>query len=156
MTTTRLLALIAVCAPLSIAHAAARREQKTEAAVLAADDDWLTAERLGNVSALDARLADEYREVDPDGKVYPKSVLLASTARRPARATGSPASVAAEFRKQHPLIEKVVIIGDTAILSFHSVDPATTNLVLSVDVFAYEHGMWRGVLSKQSNQPKGG
>lgn len=33
-------------------------EPHTEAAVLAADDDWLAAERRGDVQALAARLAD--------------------------------------------------------------------------------------------------
>jgi hypothetical protein len=43
-------------------------EPRTEAAVLAADDDWLAAELRGDVKALDARLMPTYRDVTPEGQ----------------------------------------------------------------------------------------
>ena len=125
-------------------------EPKTEAAVLAADDDWLAAERRGDVAALDARLAPDYREILPDGTVHFKAHMLDATAHRKDKATDSPKKVAADFRAKHPIVEKVLILGDTAVLSFHSIDPGKQAVVLSVDVFAYDLGKWRGMLSMQS------
>lgn len=126
-------------------------EPRTEAAVLAADDDWLAAERRGDVNALSARLADGYRDVEPDGKVNDKVQLLRWTAERKDKASGSVAEVAATFRKLHPMDLRVAIFGDTAIVSFHSLDPNAAALVKSVDVFSYVDGMWKGVLSKHSS-----
>jgi hypothetical protein len=131
-------------------HAADRPEPKTEAAVLAADDDWLAAERRGDVAALDARLAPGYRDILPDGSVHLKAHMLEATANRKNKSTLPAKQLAAEFRAAHPIVEKVVILGDTAILTFHSVDPAKQAIVLSTDVFAYDHGKWRGMLSMQS------
>lgn len=127
-----------------------RAEPKTEAAVLAADDDWLAAERRGDVAALDARLAPDYRDVLANGTVHLKAHLMDTLAHLKVKATEPAAKVAADFRAAHPAIETVVIRGDTAILSFHSVDPAKQALVESVDVFTYDHGLWRGVLTVQT------
>jgi hypothetical protein len=148
-----ILGLALLAATPSSARAPARAEPRTEQGVLAADDDWLAAERRGDVAALDRRLSDQYQDVEADGRAHPKSELIDMTAHRATPATGSPAEVAAEFRRQHPVIEKVVIVGDTAILSFHSVDPSKQTLVLSVDVFSYQDGVWKGVLSKHSGMP---
>ena len=147
---SRFAALLGAVALSSLATgvgAADRVEPKTEAAVLAADDDWLAAERRGDVAALDRRLDDSYRDVKSDGKVHLKADMLRAVANLKVKATDPAAKVAADFRAQHPMLEKVTIVGDTAILSFHSVDPAQQAIVRSIDVFTYEHGMWRGVLS---------
>lgn len=155
MARSRFLSL-AIGGPLLLAAstaAIARAEPKTAASVIAADDEWLASERLGDVARLNARLADEYRDVLPDGKVHLKSQLLKAVANHKDRATGTVAEVAAAVRKQHPVIEKVVIVGDTAILSFHSVDPTLEPLVRSTDVFTYDHGMWKGLLSTHAALP---
>ena len=131
-----------------------RPEPKTVAAVLAADDDWLAAERRGDVAALDARLADGYRDIEADGKAHSKAELLAYTARRPDKSTAPAGQVAREFRAAHPITERVLIVGDTAVLSFHSVESTQQDAVRSVDVFAYRNGMWRGVLSDHAIAPK--
>jgi len=126
-------------------------EPKTKAAVLAADDEWLGAERIGDVGTLNARLADQYQDITPTGEVHSKAQLLAATAARTNRATGTIAEVAAAFRKQNPIVETVLIEGNTAILSFHSPDPALEPIVRSEDVFTYEDGMWKGILSAHSS-----
>ncbi len=132
-------------------QAAGRLQARTEAAVLAADDDWLAAEQRGDVPALEARLAPGYRDIEPNGTVHLKAELLAFTARRQNKATGRASEVAAGFRAKHPAQEKVLIVGNTAVLSFHSIDPTEQALVRSVDVFAYQNGMWRGVLSSHAS-----
>lgn len=146
-------ALLALAFAAATGGSACAAEPKTEAAVLAADDDWLAAERRGDVGALDRRLADDYREITPEGKVIPKAALIDATARRKDKSTEPPAQVAAAFRAQHPMREAVVILGDTAILSFHSIDPRDTAMVRSIDVFTYDNGRWRGLLSHQSSMP---
>jgi hypothetical protein len=137
----------------SAGPAAAADEPRTQAAVLAADDDWLAAERLGDAAALDARLADAYHDVSPTGSVHLKAHLLEHTRTRKDKMTGTPQEVAAIVRKKYPVRETVEITGDTAVLTFHSVDPAQNDRILSVDVFTYENGRWRGMLSVGTTQP---
>lgn len=120
-------------------------EPHTAAAVLAADDDWLAAELRGDVSALDARLMPSYRDVTPEGKVHTKSDLLGGVAKHPNKVTTSPQQAAADFRAQHPVVEHVLIEGDTAILQFEKTEGP--GIILSVDVFVYEDGRWRGLYS---------
>ena len=122
-------------------------EPKTEAAVLAASDDWLAAERRGDVAALDRRLMPEYRDIEPNGHVHPRSALIAHAVNLKDPSTVPAKQLAAEFRKAHPVIEKVIITGDTALLSYHSTDPQTEDEVRSVDVFVYDQGRWRALVS---------
>jgi hypothetical protein len=98
-------------------------EPQTEAAVLAADDDWLAAELRGDLKALDARLMPTYRDVTPEGKIHTKQDLLAGVAKHPDKVTTAPLQAAADYREQHPAIEHVLIEGDTALLQFESRKP---------------------------------
>ncbi len=116
-------------------------EPKTEAAVLAASDDWLAAERRGDVAALDRRLMPEYQDIEPNGHVHPRSALIAHAANLKDPSTVPAKQLAAEFRKAHPVVERVIISGDTAVLSYHSTDPR------SIDVFVYDQGRWRALFS---------
>jgi hypothetical protein len=142
-----LLGAVALSLLATAVSAAGRVEPKTEAAVLAADDEWLAAERRGDVATLDRRLADGYRDVMADGKVHVKADMLRAVANVKDKATDPAKKVAADFRAKNPIVEKVQIVGDTAILTFHSVDPAQQAIVRSMDIFTYDHGMWRGVMS---------
>jgi hypothetical protein len=125
-------------------------EPHTEAAVLAADDDWLSAELRGDLTALDLRLMPAYRDVTLEGKVYSKQDLLAHAAKRPNKVTTPPVQAAAEFRAKHPEIEHVLIEGDTAIVQFESTKPEEQGIIQSIDVFVYEGGHWRGLYSAHS------
>jgi hypothetical protein len=122
-------------------------EPRTEAAVLAADDDWLAAELRGDLKALDARLMPTYRDVTPEGKVYTKQDLLAGVAKHPDKVTTAPLQTAADYRAQHPVVEHVLIEGDTALLQFESLKPEEQGVIRSVDVFVYKDGHWRGLYS---------
>jgi hypothetical protein len=125
-------------------------EPHTEAAVLAADDDWLAAELRGDLSALDARLMPSYRDVTPEGKVHTKQDLRAGVAKHPGKVMTTPLQVAADFRAQHPVVEHVLIEGDTAILQFESTKPEEQGVIRSVDVFVYRDGRWRGLYSSHN------
>lgn len=122
-------------------------EPKTEAAVLAASDDWLAAERRGDVAALGRRLLPEYQDIASNGHVHPRSMLIAHAANLKDPSTVPAKQLAAEFRKAHPVVEKVIITGDTAVLSYHSADPQAEDAVRSIDVFVYDHGRWRALVS---------
>jgi uncharacterized protein DUF4440 len=125
-------------------------EPHTEAAVLAADDDWLAAKLRGDLSALDARLMPSYRDVTPEGKVHTKQDLLAGVAKHPNKVVTTPLQAAADFRAQHPVVEHVLIEGDTAILQFESTKPEEQGVIRSVDVFVYRDGRWRGLYSSHN------
>ena len=61
-----------------------------------------------------------------------------------------PAKQLAEaFRKAHPEIEKVVLTGDTALISYRA--PETEEEVSSVDVFVYDQGRWRALVSTHNS-----
>jgi hypothetical protein len=107
-------------------------EPRTEAAVLAADDDWLAAEPRGDLNTFDARLMSTYRDVTGEGKVYTKQNLPTGAAKHPNKVTTPPPQAAADFRAQHPVVEHVLIEGDTAILQFESTKPKQQGVIRSV------------------------
>jgi len=132
---------------MAVAYRRDAAEPKTEAAVLAASDDWLAAEQRGDVAALDRRLMPEYRDIEPNGHVHPRSALIAHAANLKNPSSVPAMQLAADFRKAHPVIEKVIITGDTALLSYHSTDPQLQDNVRSLDVFVYNDGRWRALVS---------
>jgi hypothetical protein len=125
-------------------------ELQTEAAVLAADDDWLAAELRGDLIALKARLMPTYRDVTSEGKVHTKQDLLARVAKHANKVATPPLHAAADFRAQHPVVEHVLIEGDTAILQFESRKPEEAGVIQSIDVFVYKEGRWRGLYSSHN------
>jgi len=144
------LVIISTCATTVQAHGT-HAEPRTEAAVLAASDDWLAAERRGDVAALDRRLMPQYQDIEPNGHVHPRSALINHATNMKDPSTVPAKQLAAEFRKAHPVVEKVVITGDTALLSYHSTDPQTTDDVRSIDIFVYDHGQWRALVSTHNS-----
>lgn len=126
-------------------------EPRTEAAVLRASDEWLAAERRGDVTTLEQRLMPEYRDILPDGTVHPRSALISHAATLQDPSTLPAAQLATEFRRAHPVIEKVVIEHETAVLSYYSTDPQLADQVRSLDVFVYDHGRWRALVSTQNS-----
>jgi hypothetical protein len=142
---------LAVVSAQAFSSEPAQSEPRTEAAVLAASDDWLAAERRGDVVTLDRRLMPEYRDIEPNGHVHPRSALIAYAANLKNPSTLPPIQLAAEFRKAHPVIEKVVISGDTALISYHAPDQQSQEDVRSIDVFVYNQGMWRALVSTHNS-----
>jgi len=126
-------------------------EPKTEAAVLAASDDWLAAERRGDIAALDRRLMPEYQDIAPNGHAHPRLALIAHAANLKEPSKVPVKQLAAEFRKAHPVIEKVIITGDTALISYYSTNPQSEDVVWSIDVFVYNHGRWQALVSMHNS-----
>ena len=143
------LALAAVAAITAGAASAASpsAEPRTEAAVRDASDDWLAAAKRGDVAELDRRVMPEYRDIEPNGRIHFRPEQMARVAALKNPSTVPLKELAAEFRKAHPAIEKVVISGDTALLSYHAADPQASDDVLSMDVFVYNEGRWRALAS---------
>jgi hypothetical protein len=126
-------------------------EPRTEAAVLAASDDWLAAERRGDVASLERRLMPQYQDIEPNGRVHPRSALIAHAANLKDPSTVPAKQLAAEFRKANPVIEEVVMSGDTALISYHSPNPDIRANVRSIDVFVYDKGAWRALVSTHNS-----
>lgn len=137
----------------SATHNTSRLEPKTAAGVLAASDDWIAAERLGQVAKVNARLSDNYRDVESNGRAHPKADLLKHTATRKDIWPGTAADVVKAFHEKYPSMKTVVMEGDMAILSYHRMDPKLQGYIIAEDIFTYRNGMWRGILSNHFNVP---
>src|SRR5437660_1597037 len=110
MTIRKPIALL-LCGLIAAAPACARAlppgvqaEARTEAAVREASDDWLAAERRGDVAALDRRVMPEYRDIEPDGRAHFRPGMLAYAAHLKEPSTVPAKQLAAEFRKAHPAL----------------------------------------------------
>jgi hypothetical protein len=148
--------LLGIGSPLAI-HAQANQgpEAHTEAAVIADDDGWGKAE-AGDVAYVDNLLLPEYRSVNPDGSVHPKDAILGGVRKRansPALAAAYTADTA-KWLAAHPYTTTVVIIGDTAILTFSPDIPGSSKPVSSCDIFVYREGHWRAIYSQHTDASK--
>ena len=111
-------AILAASLPNATARAA---EPHTAAAVRAADDAWGAAEVRGDAAFVDRLLLPDYRSVGPTGSVTTK-VAIVDHARARGPSSDMVAQVAA-WKAAHPTRADVVIVGDTAVLTW-GVDPA--------------------------------
>jgi len=145
------LAILGAAGATAIRAEAMPAEPRTEAAVLAASDDWLAAERRGDVASLERRLMPQYQDIEPNGRVHPRSALIAHAANLKDPSTVPAKQLAAEFRKANPVIEEVVMSGDTALISYHSPNPDIRANVRSIDVFVYDKGQWRALVSTHNS-----
>jgi hypothetical protein len=127
-------------------------EPHTEAAVIADDEAWGKAE-AGDVAYVDNLLLPEYRSVNPDGSVHPKEAIVGSVRKR----ANSPALAAAykadteKWLAAHPYTTKVVLIGDTAILTFSPDNADAAKPVRSCDIFVYREGHWKAIYSQHTD-----
>jgi hypothetical protein len=147
------LCVAAAAASAGIAQDAKTVESRTEAAVVAADDNWGKAEETGNFAFVEGLLLPEYRSISSDGSVHDKAAILASMKKR-ANTPGSSASVE-QWKAAHPTRTSTVITGDTAILTFTLNRPGSPAAVLSSDIFVYREGRWRALYSQHSEAGKG-
>ena len=145
--------LAVAAAHVGIAQEAKTVEPHTEAAVIAADDNWGKAEQTGNSGFVEGLLLPEYRSISSDGSVHDKAAILASVKKR-AGTPGNSASVE-QWKAAHPSRTSTVITGDTAILTFTLNRPGSPAAVLSSDVFVYREGRWRALYSQHSEAEKG-
>jgi Domain of unknown function (DUF4440) len=156
--TQRWACLAALCLAATAAHAGIAQDAKTveprtEAAVIAADDNWGKAEETGNSAFVEDLLLPEYRSISSDGSVHDKAAILASIKKR----AGTPSNSASveQWKAAHPSRTSTVITGDTAILTFTLNRPGSPPAVLSSDIFVYREGHWRALYSQHSEAGKG-
>lgn len=123
------------------------------AAVLAVDDHWGHAEMNGDTAYLERMLLPGYRSVDVDGRVRTKAAILASAARN--RGSDAMRRKVAAWKRKHPSETIVVIVGDTAIVTFHDPASGPGAGVYSSDVFVYLEGRWHALYSQHSQAGKG-
>jgi len=141
--------LLAVGSPVAVqAHAQNAVEPHTQAAVIADDDHWGKAETEGDQAYVDHLLLPEYRSISSDGSIHDKAAILANTKKN----VNSPDRAAAneKWKATHPYVTSVLIVGDTAVLTFSLDRPTSPKPVLSSDIFVYRDGRWRALYSQHS------
>lgn len=121
---------------------------KTAAAVMAVDQHWLEAEMSGDTAWLERMLLPGYRSVDSKGVAHSKAVIVAHAAKN--RGSDAERRKVEAWLKAHPSGQRVVIRGDTAILSFYDPKLGPLRGVRSSDVFVYEAGHWHALYSQHS------
>ncbi len=144
----RLVALTLVIAAANI-QAEPAVEAMTVEAVKAADEAWAQAEIRGDHTYLAWLLADGYRSVSATGKSATKAHLVEGARKR----GNSPAygKTFKEWTEQHPSHAEVEIIGDTAILTWVSDEPAAAARINSSDIFVYRDRHWHAVYSQHAS-----
>ncbi len=148
-------AALGLCLALVVPMAAAAQdakagpEPKTADAVRAADDAWGQAEMRGDAAFVDQLLLPDYRSVRPNGKADGKTAIIGG-ARKRANDPDS-AKKTLDWRASHPERGDVVIVGDTAILTWVLTTPGAGEPVLSCDIFTYVDGHWRALYSQHTN-----
>ena len=133
---------------LAVTCPALAAEPRTAGAVRAADDAWGMAEVRGDASFVDELLLPEYRSVGPAGAVTTKATIV-DHARTRGPSADMAANVAA-WRAAHPTRADVVIVGDTAVLTWVLIRPGAGEPVSSCDIFVYRDGRWRALYSQHS------
>jgi hypothetical protein len=121
---------------------------KTSAAVIAVDKHWGEAELAGDNAYLDELLLPDYRTVDPTGVAHGKS----RGARKPA--TPEEQAKAKNWLATHAIEAKVVISGDTAVLTWYDPSLGPERGVRSSDIFVYQGGQWHALYSQHSDASK--
>ncbi|MGN6518001.1 MAG: nuclear transport factor 2 family protein [Dokdonella sp.] len=121
----------------------------TADAVKAADEAWAQAEIRGDHAYLAWLLADGYASVSASGKATTKAQLVEGARKR-----GDSPETAKRFKEwkdQHPSRADVQLVGDTAILTWVSTEPAAAARVNSSDIFVYRDGHWHAVYSQHAS-----
>ncbi len=146
-------ATLGLCLVLAMPMAAtardAKAEPKTADAVRAADDAWGQAEMRGDAAFVDQLLLPDYRSVRPEGKADGKTAIVGGARKR----ANDPAAAQKmlDWHANHPERADVVIVGDTAILTWVLTTPGASEPVLSCDIFAYVDGHWKALYSQHTN-----
>ena len=122
--------------------------QKNTAALLAVERHWTEAEVHGDVAYVSQLLLPEYRSVNPDGAVHPKSAIIASAAKN--RTSNKMARLVAAYTKTHPYGTLVAIQGSTAVVTFYDSKRGPQKGITSCDVFTYLNGRWHAIYSQHN------
>ena len=128
----------------------AAEHEMTVAAVRAVEDHWSRAELDGEIGYLDQLLLPEYRSVSPDGSVHPKAAIIAGAKKNAANRAAAQAAVDS-FLKAHPWRTDVVLQGNTAVITFVSLVPASHDAIRGADIFVFANGAWHAIYSTHQN-----
>jgi hypothetical protein len=143
------LAAVAVAAHAAGAHGdAADGTARSAAAVMAGDQHWLEAETGGDTAWLEQMLLPGYRSVNNRGVATGKADIIAHAAKN--RGSDKARKAVEAWLKAHPSKQRVVLQGDTAILTFYDAALGPERGVRSVDIFVYEGGRWHALYSQHS------
>lgn len=153
--TTILIAVVAaLCAGSSTSDAqrasGTLEAQRTAAGAIATDEHWSRAEIHGDTAFISALLLPGYRSVGPDGVAHSRAMIIASASRRGADTVAS-AAAAAAYRTAHPSRTQVLLVGNTAVVTFYSPALGAEKGVRSSDILVYEDGRWHAIYSQHSN-----
>lgn len=129
--------------------AVGKSDARTPEAVKAADAAWLEAEINGDAKFLEWFLEDGYESIDSSGAILSKGVLIENR-RRQGRAEKFAAAVR-EWREKHPNHARVMLYGDTAVLTWVTDDPSSKTPVYSCDIFVYRDHHWHAIYSQHSD-----
>jgi hypothetical protein len=143
-------AAVAVHAAAAGRAAAVDETARTAAAVMAVDQHWSDAETGGDTAWLEQMLLPEYRSVNSKGVATPKAAIVAHAARNRGLDKDKQKQMVDAWRKAHPSESKVLLHGDTAIVTFYDPAQGPQLGVRSVDVFMYEGGRWHALYSQHS------
>ena len=138
--------------PLSAPAAPAKPQPKTAAAVIAADEGWLKAEETKDVAYVDNLLLPDYRSVNVDGSVHDKAAILAHM--QTSTSVADRTAAVEKWEATHPSETSAVIVGDTAVLTFHLKTQAPEKGVMSSDIFVYRDGEWHAIYSQHTDAGK--
>jgi len=128
---------------------AAEREM-TVAGARAAEEHWDRAELDGETGYLDDLLLPEYRSVGGNGSVHPKAAIIAG-AKKNAANRDAAAAAADSFRKAHPTRTDVALHGNTAVVTFVSLVPASHEAIRGADILVFVDGRWHALYSAHSS-----
>ena len=143
-------AVVAAHAMAAARDGAVDETARTAAAVMAVDQHWSDAETDGDTAWLEQMLLPEYRSVNNKGVATPKAGIVAHAAKSRGLDKDKQKQMVEAWRKAHPSESKVVLHGDTAIITFYDPAQGPQLGVRSVDVFIYEGGRWHALYSQHS------
>ena len=134
-----------------VVTAAVDETAKTAEAVIAVDHHWGDAETGGDTAYVADLLLPGYRSITPNGVAYSRAALLAHATRNTDPRTRDAARATAdEYRRTHPSNASVVLVDDTAVLTFYAPALGLEKGVRSSDVFVYRNGRWHALYSQHS------
>jgi hypothetical protein len=126
-----------------------KNEPKTAEAVISADDGWMDAEIRGDGKYLSKLLLDGYVSIGSAGKITTKEQIISTAVKR--GKSEQFANEVSNWKSTHPSRASVTLFGDTAILTWNSIDPNSTTPVHSSDVFVYRSGHWLAIYSQHTS-----
>jgi hypothetical protein len=143
------IAVLLVASPARAQSPAVDETAKSEAGLVAVELHWSNAEAAGDIAFLDRFLRPQYRSVNVDGTALDKAALIAGANAR--RGSDKGVKDLAEWRKTHRHGTRVVIDGETAVVTFYDLTLGPDRGITSADMFVYQDHRWQALYSSHTN-----